>query len=47
MYDISNMIPICRQCNASMGNNHMFSWVQNNKSDEVYNNFIKKIETYL
>jgi len=45
--EISNMIPICRGCNASMGNHHMFSWVKNNKSREVYNNFITKIEPYL
>ena len=41
------MIPICKGCNLSMGNTHMFSWVKNNKSEEVIGNFHKRIENYL
>ena len=44
--NIDNMIPICRNCNSSMGNTHMFTWVKGNKSEEVIINFIEKMRNY-
>ena len=44
--NIDNMIPICRNCNSSMGNTHMFTWVKGNKSEEVNINFIEKMRNY-
>jgi len=45
--NIENMIPICRNCNLSMGNTHMFIWVKDNKLEEVTINFLKIMRNYL
>lgn len=44
--NIDNMIPICRNCNSSMGNTHMFIWVKENKSKEVNINFREIMRNY-
>ena len=44
--NIDNMIAICRNCNLSMGNTHMFIWVKKNKTGEIYTNLLEKMRKY-